>query len=141
MQLNGPEHDTGRKHKTTQSRPVGSLASLDSIAEDGGVVQRIQLATEGMLPRSYFLQITLSQMKGASQGVLIAIRSQFWERAKCPIRRRGGHDDDARVACANSGRHDLPGQSQSGNQIMAAHPAEPGGSGSGGDGAGRFSIR
>ncbi len=75
------------------------------------------------------------------KGFCVASASQFGGRAKCPLRRRGGHDDDERAACANSGRRDSPGPSQSENRIMAAHPAEPGGSGSGGEGAGQFSIR
>jgi len=38
-----------RKQKTAQSRPVGSVASLDSISKDGGVVLRIQLMIDAAL--------------------------------------------------------------------------------------------
>ena len=63
------------KKQNDAKSPGGQSCVVRFHREDGGVVQRIQLATEELLARSDFLRITLSQMKRLRQGVLIAIRS------------------------------------------------------------------
>lgn len=63
--------------KTTQSRPVGSLASLDSISMDGGVVLLIQLMIDAALSIELLGQYSIIDGGRESRGFASQMRRSF----------------------------------------------------------------